>query len=162
MHQPKAAFALLSPLSPYSPKAVNKKGDPLIVAQLAGIMAAKRTSDLIPLCHQINLSSVDVTFSLVPASSSHPPPAAALSDRPDGADGGGWVNVEATAGCVGGTGVEMEALTSASVALLTVWDMVKAVAGKEMVIEGLMVVGKSGGKSGDWKRDLGDKGEEER
>lgn len=97
----------------------NKKGDPLIVAQLAGIMAAKRTSDLIPLCHQIALSSVDVGFRLEPALARSGGTSIGKMGREDG---GGWVVVEAKAECVGGTGVEMEALTSASVALLTVWD----------------------------------------
>ncbi|CED82561.1 molybdenum cofactor biosynthesis prote [Phaffia rhodozyma] len=137
IYLPEAAFSLLSNSQPSS--SLNKKGDPLIVAQLAGIMGAKRTSDLIPLCHQINLSSVDVKFELI---------------QKTGTNNGGWVRVDSVAECVGGTGVEMEALTSVSVTLLTIWDMVKAVAGKEMIIQDVCVTKKSGGKSGDWTRRL--------
>lgn len=86
--QPETAFSLVRP----SPSPANKKGDALVVAQLAGIMAAKRTSDLIPLCHNINLSGVDVALALQEA---------------EGGGGDGWVVVEATAECVGGTGVEV-------------------------------------------------------
>ncbi len=105
-----------------------KKGDVLAVARVAGIMAAKRTADLIPLCHPIALSAVTVDFDL--------------------ADDG--VTVTATARTAGQTGVEMEALTAASVALLTVYDMAKAL-DKAMVIGGVRLLAKTGGKSGDWR-----------
>lgn len=104
-----------------------KKGDVLAVARVAGIMAAKKTADLIPLCHPIALSAVTVDFDL------H-------------ADG---VTVTATARTAGQTGVEMEALTAASVALLTVYDMAKAL-DKAMVIDAVRLIAKTGGKSGDW------------
>jgi molybdenum cofactor biosynthesis protein MoaC len=110
-----------------------KKGHVLSVARLAGIMAAKQTSSLIPLCHPLQLSHVAVELSLEPDTCS--------------------IWVEATARCEGKTGVEMEALTAASVACLTVWDMVKSVSGKDMVIADLKVIRKTGGKSGDWYRD---------
>ena len=103
------------------------KGDVLAVAQLAGIMAAKKTSDLIPLCHPLALSSVQVTLSL---------------DETRNA-----VDIEATCKLKGKTGVEMEALTAASVAALTVYDMCKAV-DRGMVIEQVKLLHKSGGKSG--------------
>ncbi|MEO1318822.1 MAG: cyclic pyranopterin monophosphate synthase MoaC [Pseudomonadota bacterium] len=106
-----------------------KKGDVLAVARLAGIMAAKRTPDLIPLCHPLMLSKVSVD--LRPA-----PP-----DR---------VEIEATCEVSDQTGVEMEALTAVSTAALTVYDMVKAV-DRGMVIEGIRLTRKSGGKSGDWQ-----------
>jgi cyclic pyranopterin phosphate synthase len=155
-----------------------KKGDVLSVARIAGIMAAKKTSDLVPLCHNISLSFVGVELEVV------------------GAEGGGWkveegketnmrwqgtgqgdaytwhkiktstgdgnqgeengdkrgfgkIEITATVQCDGKTGVEMEALTAASVAALTVYDMCKAV-DKGMWIEGLRVVRKEGGKSGSW------------
>ncbi|MDT8345487.1 MAG: cyclic pyranopterin monophosphate synthase MoaC [Thermohalobaculum sp.] len=103
-----------------------KKGDVLAVARLAGIMAAKRTADLIPLCHPLMLSKV--TVDLVP----HAP------DR---------VEIEATVKLTGQTGVEMEALTAVAVAALTVYDMVKAV-DRGMRIEDIRLTHKSGGKSG--------------
>lgn len=103
------------------------KGDVLAVAQLAGIMAAKRTSDLIPLCHPLALNSVDVQLSL---------------DTKRKA-----VDIEATCKLKGRTGVEMEALTAASVAALTVYDMCKSV-DRGMVISDVRLVHKSGGKSG--------------
>ncbi len=103
------------------------KGDVLAVAQLAGIMAAKKTSDLIPLCHPLALSSVQVTLTL---------------DEKRNA-----VDIEATCKLKGRTGVEMEALTAASVAALTVYDMCKAV-DRGMVIEDVKLLHKSGGKSG--------------
>lgn len=106
-----------------------KKGDVLAVARVAGIMAAKRTADLIPLCHPIALSAVTVDFDL---------------------DDGG-VTVTATARTAGQTGVEMEALTAASVALITIYDMAKAL-DKAMVIDGVRLESKIGGKSGDWRR----------
>lgn len=104
-----------------------KKGDVLAVARVAGIMAAKRTAELIPLCHPIPLSSVSIAFDL---------------------DDSG-VTVTATARTAGQTGVEMEALTAASVALLTVYDMAKAL-DKGMVISDVRLLAKTGGKSGDW------------
>ena len=103
------------------------KGDVLAVAQLAGIMAAKKTPDLIPLCHPLALSSVQVTLTL---------------DAQRNA-----VDIEATCKLKGRTGVEMEALTAASVAALTVYDMCKAV-DRGMVISEVKLVHKSGGKSG--------------
>ncbi len=108
-----------------------KKGDVLGVARLAGIMAAKRTADLIPLCHPLALSAVAVD--LAPA----PPDA---------------VEIAATVRTTGPTGVEMEALTAASVAALTVYDMCKAV-DRAMRIEALRVVHKSGGKSGEFAQE---------
>ncbi|WP_413875330.1 cyclic pyranopterin monophosphate synthase MoaC [Albidovulum sp.] len=104
-----------------------KKGDVLGVARLAGIMAAKRTADLIPLCHPLPITRVAVELA------------------PD--EGLPGVRIEATVRTTGRTGVEMEALTAASVAALTVYDMLKA-AEKSMHIEGLRVVLKDGGKSG--------------
>jgi cyclic pyranopterin phosphate synthase len=106
-----------------------KKGDVLAVARVAGIMAAKRTADLIPLCHPIALSAVTVDFDL---------------------DASG-VTVTATARTAGQTGVEMEALSAASVALLTIYDMAKAL-DKAMVIGAIQLEAKTGGKSGDWRR----------
>jgi cyclic pyranopterin monophosphate synthase len=103
------------------------KGDVLAVAQLAGIMAAKRTAELIPLCHPLSLSSVSLTLSL---------------DTERHA-----VDIEATCKIRGRTGVEMEALTAASVAALTVYDMCKAV-DRGMVISDVRLLHKSGGKSG--------------
>lgn len=108
------------------------KGDVLGVARVAGIMAAKKTSDLIPLCHPIPLSKVAVDLEVV-----------------QGQNDAGRVNIEATVACEGKTGVEMEALTAASTAALTIYDMCKAV-DKGMSIEGLRVVLKEGGKSGRW------------
>jgi cyclic pyranopterin phosphate synthase len=105
-----------------------KKGDVRAVAEIAGVMAAKRTSDLIPLCHPLSLSKVEV--------------------RVEVADGG--LAVTARVKTTGATGVEMEALTAVSVACLTLYDMLKA-AEKGMVIEAVRLLEKSGGKSGDWK-----------
>ena len=107
-----------------------QKGDVLSVAQLAGIMGAKRTSDLIPLCHPLNLSSVEVELSC---------------DRLRNA-----VDITATCKLTGQTGVEMEALTAVSLAALTVYDMCKAV-DKEMRITNIRLVQKSGGRSGVYK-----------
>jgi cyclic pyranopterin phosphate synthase len=104
-----------------------KKGDVLGVARLAGIMAAKRTADLIPLCHPLSLTRVAVDL-------------VADADLPG-------VRITATVKTNGATGVEMEALTAASVAALTVYDMLKA-AERSMAIEGLRVIHKDGGKSG--------------
>ena len=106
-----------------------KKGDVLGVARLAGIMAAKKTSDLIPLCHPIALTRVAVEFTVEAADHS--------------------VLCTATAECTGQTGVEMEALTAASVALLTIYDMCKAV-DRGMVIRAVRLIEKRGGKSGDF------------
>lgn len=106
-----------------------KKGDVLATARIAGIMGSKQTSTLIPLCHNIILSKVAVDLTLDEVFSR--------------------VNIEATAECVGLTGVEMEALTACSTAALTVYDMLKAV-DKSMVISHIRVVKKIGGKSGDW------------
>jgi cyclic pyranopterin phosphate synthase len=105
------------------------KGDALGVARVAGIMAAKRTPDLIPLCHPLPITGVDVT----------------LDVRDDG------VRVETTARVTGQTGVEMEALTAAAVAGLTLIDMVKALE-KGVTIEHVRLLAKSGGRSGDWRR----------
>ncbi|SPO20628.1 related to Molybdopterin biosynthesis CNX2 protein [Ustilago trichophora] len=121
---------------------VSGKGPVLHTAQLAGIMAAKRTADLIPLCHPLPLTHVDVKLSI-------------RDGEADQADGGeSWIQVECTAKTAGQTGVEMEALTGCTVACLTVWDMVKAVAGKTMRMGDVMVVRKCGGKSGDWERSV--------
>jgi molybdenum cofactor biosynthesis protein MoaC len=106
-----------------------KKGDVLVVAQLAGIMAAKKTSELIPLCHNIGLSQVTVDLSLQKDTTS--------------------VYIECTAKTVGKTGVEMEAITGASVSAITVYDMCKAV-NKEMLISGIRLLNKTGGKSGEY------------
>jgi cyclic pyranopterin monophosphate synthase len=104
-----------------------RKGDVLGVAQLAGIMAAKRTGELIPLCHPLPLDGVDVALELV--------------------DGG--VRIEATVRNTGKTGVEMEAMTAASVAALTVYDMLKAVE-RGITVERVRLLHKSGGQRGDW------------
>jgi molybdenum cofactor biosynthesis protein MoaC len=128
-------------------KAIEKarrKGDALTVAHLAGIMGAKATSSLIPLCHPLSLSKIDIL--LTPQA-----PEASTSVHIGGARYS--ILCEATVTCEGKTGVEMEALTAVSVSLLTVWDMLKAVAGKEMEIRSIMVTQKSGGKSGDFVRD---------
>ena len=108
-----------------------KKGDVLGVARVAGIMAAKRTPDLIPMCHTLLLSGVDMAFELNDAECT--------------------VEITATVRCQGVTGVEMEALTAVSVAALTVYDMCKAVQ-KDMEITDIRLVSKSGGKSGDFHR----------
>ncbi len=104
------------------------KGDVLAVARIAGIQAAKRTSDLIPLCHPLGLSSVVVDFERIE----------------------NGLRATATARTSGQTGVEMEAMTAAAVALLTVYDMAKAI-DKAMVIGEIRLLSKSGGKSGDWR-----------
>lgn len=109
-----------------------KKGDVFGVARIAGFMAAKKTSDLIPLCHPLPLTGVTVEIT------------------PDDSLPG--VVVEAEARVAGKTGVEMEALTAVSVACLTIYDMLKAV-DRGMRIEAVELVAKSGGKSGDWRRD---------
>ena len=104
-----------------------KKGDVLATARIAGIMAAKRTAELIPLCHPLPISSVAVDLELHESG----------------------VRVTATVATTGQTGVEMEALTAVSVALLTLYDMVKAL-DRSMRIEGVRLLEKRGGKSGDW------------
>lgn len=113
-----------------------RKGDVLAVARVAGIMAAKRTPDLIPLCHPIAISRVSVDLEAMGGEEGELP----------------RVEVRATVTCDGKTGVEMEALTAASTAALTVYDMCKAV-DKGMVVDGLRVVLKEGGKSGRWEMD---------
>jgi cyclic pyranopterin monophosphate synthase len=107
----------------------NPKGNPLEVARFAGIQAAKKTSDLIPMCHPLPLSFVDVEATVV----------------------AGGVAIRATAATVAGTGVEMEAMTAASIAALTVYDMTKAL-DKGIRIREVVLVSKSGGKSGDYRR----------
>jgi cyclic pyranopterin phosphate synthase len=105
------------------------KGDVLAAARIAGIMAAKKTADLIPLCHPLGLDAVAVDFALL--------------------DDG--VEVAATASLTARTGVEMEAMVAVSIALLTIYDMAKAI-DKAMVIDAVRLIEKRGGKSGDWKR----------
>ncbi len=107
----------------------NPKGNPLEIARIAGIQAAKRTSDLIPLCHPLPLSFVDVTAQLQP----------------------GGVELRSTAATTAGTGVEMEALTAVTIAALTIYDMCKAL-DKGILIRDVQLESKSGGKSGDYQR----------
>ena len=107
----------------------NPKGNPLEVARFAGIQAAKRTSELIPMCHPLPLSFVDVEATIVP----------------------GGVQIRATAATTAATGVEMEALTAASIAALTVYDMTKAL-DKSIRIREIVLLEKRGGKSGDYRR----------
>jgi len=107
----------------------NPKGSPLEVARIAGIAAAKRTADLIPMCHPLLLSHVDVAASIQPRG----------------------VRIRATVSTTGPTGVEMEALTAAAVAALTVYDMTKAL-DKAIEIQDLYLIEKTGGKSGDFRR----------
>ena len=147
------------------------KGDVLTVAQLAAIMGCKRTSELIPLCHPIALSHVAVTLhpkvhhanagvQRRSASDASVDVIDSFADDTRSDIGLGEASQEpmysivcrATVSCEGKTGVEMEALTAVSVGLLTVWDMLKAVAGKEMVIGEILVERKAGGKSGDFER----------
>lgn len=109
-----------------------KKGDVLAVAQVAGIMAAKKTSDLIPMCHPLPLTKVDVTFQELPAEAA--------------------LELFATVATTYVTGVEMEALTAVTTAALTVYDMCKAV-DKGMVIADVCLLEKTGGKSGDFRRE---------
>lgn len=123
---------------------VRLKGPVLHTAQLAGIMAAKKTSDLIPLCHGLNLSHVDVQLDV------HKMTEEELEE--EGTNLSAYIEVICTTTTSSNTGVEMEALTGASVTSLVLWDMLKSVAGKEMRVDGLMVTHKSGGKSGDWQR----------
>ena len=114
-------------------KGGHKKGDVLAVARVAGIQAAKKCSDLIPLCHPLMLTSVAVEFRADPVQS--------------------CVHIEGRCKVAGKTGVEMEALTAVSVAALTIYDMCKAV-DREMEIRSVALQSKTGGKSGDWRRDL--------
>jgi cyclic pyranopterin phosphate synthase len=107
----------------------NPKGNPLEVARFAGIQAAKRTADLIPMCHPLQLSYADVQAEIVE----------------------GGVRITATVATIGPTGVEMEALTAASVGALTVYDMTKAL-DKAIVIRNIQLEAKTGGKSGDFQR----------
>ena len=108
------------------------KGDVLAAAQIAGIMAAKRTPDLIPLCHPLLLTKVDVDFDIN--------------------EGASLIEITATIRCRGKTGVEMEALTAVSIAALTVYDMAKAV-DRTVRIGNIRLVRKSGGRSGEWRRE---------
>lgn len=122
------AFVELSP-TVLSALPANPKGNPLEVARFAGIQAAKRTAELIPLCHPLPLTHADVTAEIV----------------------SGGVRVTASIATTGPTGVEMEALTAASVAALTVYDMTKAL-DKGIVIRNIQLEAKTGGKSGDFRR----------
>ncbi|MCL2628490.1 MAG: cyclic pyranopterin monophosphate synthase MoaC [Oscillospiraceae bacterium] len=106
-----------------------KKGDVLAVAQIAGVMAAKRTPDIIPMCHPVNITGVDISFT---------------PDKQQCA-----INIKATVRCMGVTGVEMEALTVVSAAALTIYDMCKAVQ-KDIEIGSIKLVRKSGGTSGEY------------
>ena len=110
----------------------HKKGDVLAIARVAGIMASKRTADLIPLCHPLSLSHVNIELEPLPADNA--------------------VRCVVTVETTGPTGVEMEALTAAQVTLLTIYDMCKAV-DRGMSMEGVHLLEKSGGKSGHWRRD---------
>jgi cyclic pyranopterin phosphate synthase len=149
IYVPEIAYELVTSTYPVSQdvatpehKAVTKarrKGDALTVAQLAAIMGAKQTSNLIPLCHPLALSHIHVSLK----------PEASVSR--DGTQRYSIV-CRATVSCEGKTGVEMEALTAVSTGLLTVWDMLKAVAGKEMEIGEIVVTEKMGGKN-DFIRD---------
>jgi cyclic pyranopterin monophosphate synthase len=123
-----SAFVELSP-AVLDALPANPKGNPLEVARFAGIQAAKRTADLIPMCHPIALTHVDVQTEIV----------------------AGGVRITATAATTGPTGVEMEALTAAAVAALTVYDMTKAL-DKAIVIRNIQLETKSGGKSGEFRR----------
>ncbi len=109
----------------------HKKGDVLGIARVAGIMGAKRTSDLVPLCHPIALTAVELELTAEPEQNS--------------------VHCLATVRCGGKTGVEMEALTAVQIALLTIYDMCKAV-DRGMVMHEIGLLSKSGGKSGTWKK----------
>jgi len=110
------------------------KGDVLAVAQIAGIQAAKRTHELIPLCHPLLLTHISVELA------------------PEQSGDEAWIDLKATVRTTGKTGVEMEALTAVSIAALTVYDMCKAV-DRGMCITGVRLVHKSGGKSGEWNRE---------
>lgn len=106
-----------------------QKGDVLAVAQVAGIQAAKRTAELVPMCHPVALTGLDIRF------------------MPDAATS--CIHIEATARCKGETGVEMEALTAVSAAALTIYDMCKAVQ-RDIAISDIRLAHKTGGKTGDW------------
>ncbi len=106
------------------------KGDVLSVAKVAGIMAAKRTSELIPMCHPLKISNIEITFNL---------------------KGKNRIQIKSKVKCLGRTGVEMEALTAAAVSALTIYDMCKAV-DREMVISDVKLLMKTGGKSGTFRR----------
>lgn len=112
-------------------KGTIEKGDVLGIARVAGIMAAKRTSELIPMCHPLNITSIDIDFTIDD-----------LRNR---------IEVKTTVRVTGQTGVEMEALTATSIAALTIYDMCKAV-DRGMVISDIILLSKSGGKSGTFKR----------
>jgi len=129
----------------------NKKGDVLGVARIAGIMAAKKTSEVIPLCHPIMITHVSVELTVKGGTDGETasPWSGTEQGNASDLDRSGCVEIEAKVSCDGKTGVEMEALTAASVAALTVYDMCKAV-DKGMRIEGLRVVRKEGGQSGTW------------
>lgn len=111
------------------------KGDVIAVARVAGIMAAKKTSELIPMCHSLNLTHVNINIRVDAENNS--------------------IDVESAVKCIGQTGVEMEALTAVSVSLLTIYDMCKAV-DKGMTISDIMLIEKRGGKSGEFRRPLQD------
>jgi cyclic pyranopterin monophosphate synthase len=127
-----AVVSMQAPTLALLEQGAHKKGDVLAVARIAGIQAAKKCAELIPLCHPLLLTSVEVSFTLDPAASQ--------------------VNIEACCKVSGRTGVEMEALTAASVAALTIYDMCKAV-DRGMEIHGIRLLHKEGGKSGLWRRD---------
>ena len=133
---PAACCACRSPRWNASAPAQIAKGDVLTVADVGAVMAAKHTPDIIPMCHSIALTGVEVEFSEIL--------------EPD-AQGCVGIKVVTTASCVGQTGVEMEALTAANVALLTIYDMCKAI-DRGMRIEYVQLEEKRGGKSGVWKR----------
>ena len=109
----------------------NKKGDVLSTSKIAGIQAAKKTFELIPLAHNLNLTKIDIDFS-IDEKNNH-------------------IKCTSNVKCLGKTGVEMEALTAASVALLTIYDMCKSFS-KNLIISNVMLIKKSGGKSGNWSR----------
>lgn len=127
-----AAVSMLPETFALLEKGAHKKGDVLAVARIAGIQAAKKCADLIPLCHPLLLTSIEVSFQLAPQSNR--------------------VNIEARCKVSVKTGVEMEALTAATVAALTIYDMCKAV-DRGMEIHSIAVLQKEGGKSGSWRRD---------
>jgi len=109
----------------------NKKGDVLSTSKIAGIQAAKKTSELIPLAHNVNLTKIDIDF-YIDEKNNH-------------------INCTSNVKCLGKTGVEMEALTAVSIALLTIYDMCKSFS-KNLIISNVMLIKKSGGKSGKWSR----------
>lgn len=115
-----------------------KKGDVLAVAQVAGIMGAKKTSDIIPMCHPLLLTNVDIAFTEI--------------IKPDPKTGLCCIHINATVKVTGQTGVEMEALTAVTIAALTIYDMCKAV-DREMFFTNIGLIQKSGGKSGTFKKE---------